>query len=102
MTYIPVLGHSNQLQALKHAVQLAKLLRITLLIPRFYAFSSGHSSTENQAGSVLSRPSAKYSEIYDLKLLKKFFYKHLAEVCWLATGEFVTLSACLDGIHNDI
>jgi hypothetical protein len=39
LTYIPVLGHSNQLQAVKHAVQIAKLLGVTLLIPRFYSFS---------------------------------------------------------------
>jgi len=79
LTYIPVLGHSNQLHAIKNSLIVARALGVKLLIPRFYAFSTGHTDEESASGSAVSRPSAKYSELCDLKHLKKF-YKSIGEL----------------------
>merc|ERR1719478_1318733 len=79
LTYIPVLGHSNQLHAIKNSLIVARALGVKLLIPRFYAFSTGHTDEESASGSAVSRPSAKYSELYDLKHLKKL-YKSIGEI----------------------
>jgi hypothetical protein len=71
LTYIPVFDHSKQLRALQNGIQIAKAWNMMLLLPRFYDFSKG----QFDMGLATSSPSVKYSDIYDIKHLKK--YHHL-------------------------
>jgi hypothetical protein len=71
LTYIPVFDHYQQLRALQNGIQIAKAWNMMLLLPRFYDFSKG----QFDMGLATSSPSVKYSDIYDIKHLKK--YHHL-------------------------